>query len=406
MKPNKLPRIIYCHLLPLICCTLISGCAKEAKWTDKALLHDGRILEVRRTTEYPPNPMRFLGAVSPERHSLKAINPYSGKNISWSDEAKVEPIMLDFFDKTPYLVVFGGVFTNIDKYGCPNLPYVYLKYNEQTSVWTSINNGEVQDVLHIANLSVGYDRWNGEDYVYVDQDSEEITRNNNYGVGSYFSVNIPKNFEEWSYSDKDKFGKQKEEHDCRLPKSELDDAINPKSPIPPSRNVTLEILEKKEYEPVRRIDNNDTTGHSQFSQLVGDKKRYQACKLLFKPLENHSYSQNQLWRTFVSDPTGKKTIRNGDNLLCESNTIWLIDYSVEKGKVVIVKASISGDVIYRVSFDKPDDSFGYSGFIVDPTLESRDGYIYFDWWIAHDNNKYWEVKRSTKVRFPEPANSH
>lgn len=377
--------------------------AKTAEWIDEARLHDGRIIEVKRTVIYNFGSGELTYALQrwPNQFSLEAINPDTRKKIEWLGEKYVNPIMLDFVDGIPYLVIVSDrVFSNIQKYGCPEIPYVFLKYDEKTSKWTSVSNKAIPNMLHQANLSESHDGWMDEMHNGKRQSYQEILRRNKnreFGSGGFFSGIIPSNFEEWAYKKKNRLKNTRFTNDCRPPLSLPVDAVNPISPTQPSKSVKLEVIEQKDYEPKLQINNSD------WSALSWDNVRYQSCNSLLQPADPDN-PQLDAWQLFVNDPTGTKVTSNrNSNRICENDTIWFVDYVAEKSKVVVIKANKIGDVVYRISFDKPVEDMGFSGAIRMPTFKSEGGYISFEWLIFRNIGQSWEVKRIIKVRFLEPV---
>lgn len=190
-------------------------------------------------------------------------------------------------------------------------------------------------------------------------------------------------------------------NDCRPALLRPVDSINPKSPLPSSQDVTLEILETKNYDPVWIFEGNSNTAADQWSKLAWDSERWDACKKFFRPADPNNPLLDG-WHLFTNDPTGKKiTVYNG-NRICDANTIWMWDYVAERGRMVLIKVSPTGDVIYRISFEKPDEPMRFRGGIMYPTLIAKGGYVYFEWWNTNQSGRNMHIKRAMKVRFREP----
>src|SRR6185369_9353876 len=132
---------------------------RTEKWDDEALLHDGRTVEVHRkvTFHFWGGEISSLGWW-PDEYSLEAKDPDTGQTIKWSGERGVNPIMLDFVESIPYLVVRSSrVFSNVKLYGCPEIPYVYLRYDQETSKWSPLPRNLAPKAVRTANLSSRYD---------------------------------------------------------------------------------------------------------------------------------------------------------------------------------------------------------------------------------------------------------
>lgn len=123
------------------------------------LLHDGRTIEVQRVASHFDSGERSNAFTrSPDQYSLTATNPDSGKQVRWSGERHFNLILLDFRHKTPYLVIVAtNVFSNLKQYGCPKIPYIFFRQNENNGRWTQISASEFPRQLLRANLSFRYD---------------------------------------------------------------------------------------------------------------------------------------------------------------------------------------------------------------------------------------------------------
>src|SRR6185369_5498912 len=100
VKPYFICILLATLFLPII------AFARTEKWDDEALLHDGRTVEVHRkvTFHFWGGEISSLGWW-PDEYSLEAKDPDTGQTIKWSGERGVNPIMLDFVESIPYLVV-------------------------------------------------------------------------------------------------------------------------------------------------------------------------------------------------------------------------------------------------------------------------------------------------------------
>jgi hypothetical protein len=89
-------------------------------------------------------------------------------------------------------------------------------------------------------------------------------------------------------------------------------------------------------------------------------------------------------------------------MLCDADVLWFYSYVAERGHVLIVKTNTRGDILYRVSFPKPDEPEAFQGTIMNPTLRSADGYLSFEWWNVSHRGRDALVNRTMKVRIREP----
>lgn len=173
---------------------------------------------------------------------------------------------------------------------------------------------------------------------------------------------------------------------------------------PPSIKAALEILEEKTYDPVWIIKKEPMSDVSKWSEMAWDKVRWDRCKNLLKP-ETKGAPLMQTWHLFVNDPSGRKKVRYAGDAICDPDAIWFMDYVIENGRMVLTKYAINGDLIYRVSFEKPAEPWGFAGGILIPTFKAQDGYLYFEWWNTNQSGLDRHVKRSMQVRLREPVDT-
>jgi hypothetical protein len=92
-------------------------------------------------------------------------------------------------------------------------------------------------------------------------------------------------------------------------------------------------------------------------------------------------------------------------LKCDKSGIWFADYTDTLG-VGLYKFTNSGDLLYRISFKRPEtkEPPHYAGVFVVKTLKSENGYLYFDWlsWTGIYANNLVKINRYLKIRLPEP----
>jgi hypothetical protein len=165
--------------------------------------------------------------------------------------------------------------------------------------------------------------------------------------------------------------------------------------------VALEIISEKIYEPVWIIKNHDD-GITKWADLAFDKPRHDRCAQLLR-LEKAGTPLMQGWLLFTADLTGRKKARYTGDVLCEDEALWFFDYAAERGKVILTKYTAAGDLVYRISFDKPASIFGFAGHIMSPTFKEEAGYLNFDWWDSNQAGSDRHIKRSMKVRLAEPT---
>jgi hypothetical protein len=173
---------------------------------------------------------------------------------------------------------------------------------------------------------------------------------------------------------------------------------------PPSIKVVLEVLEEKAYDPVWIIKEEPDSSVSKWSEISWDKTRGERFNTLLQP-ETTGAPLMQTWHLFVNDPSGRKKVRYSGTAICDPDAIWFEDYVIEPGRMVLTKYSITGDLIYRISFEQPPTPYGYAGALMMSTFKSAGGFLNFEWWNTNQSGRDRHIKRSMKVRIKEPQNS-
>lgn len=396
-------RIAAILILCTVCSTAWSFSTRTESWSEDALLHDGRIIKVSREVDWT---FQFLGGDSgspvfmkswPDKFWLKFTHPDTHKTIKWQGEQYFDPVLLDIVDGVPYLVVHGRPDKSTEKiYGCPELPYIYLKYEEGFwGKWIPISVEKAPSILQDANLSPGYPdvpKHSNLSHDEVLRNIREVERSS----GGSFQAKIPRSYDDWHNIYKNSYLNERRQGDCRPPRAQLPQAV-----LPAAIEGAPEILETINYTPDRISIGDD------WSNLVFDLKRGGECKKLFRPTDTNDYMQGQ---RFVKDSTGKKPVpysrtaqfNMGVRVLCDEY-VWFVTHQEEKGKIVISKFTITGDLVYRTSFRNPHRIEGFVGYIRIPSLRSEGGYLYFDWLDFRDINREWHIKRWLKMRLREPA---
>lgn len=377
-------RIVVLLYLCTACSLSMSFASSEDPHMEDALLHDGRHVKVERTakevTEFKIRDPFFGLPFMPrsERvgtaYSLRFQHPDTHETIAWRGEPNYTPVLLDVVDSVPYLVITGEISKETESsYGCPELPYFYLKYESGVfGKWLPVPVEKAPDVLRKSNIS--QDRRND---------------------GGYFQQVIPRSYEEWNYKYKNEHLNERKFWDCRPPRAPL-----PQMVLPAAIEGSPEILETIDYTPDRIAIGDD------WSKLMFDEKREGECKKLFRPTDPNDYMQGQ---RFINDSTGKKpapyskTVQfSGARVICDEH-VWFISYDEGPGKNVISKFTVTGDLVFRIYFRNPNRIEGFVSSIRSPSLRSEGGYLYFDWLDFRDINREWHIKRWLKMRMREPV---
>lgn len=385
-------------------------------WSEDALLTDGRVVKVDREVGYTfqfiagddASPMLFSSW--PDKFGIKFKNPDTKETITWQGEQNYYPVLLDFVDGTPYLVINGSPSKDTESvYGCPELPYIYLKYESGFfGKWSPVPVEKVPSAIRKANLSPYYpsdvlgeviEAAGGRAFRGMSVADVQRAMKIRPPDAGFFQQIIPRTYREWNYSYKTSYLDERKKGDCRPPR-----VLSPKVELPTPTEESPEILETINYPPEHDID---WPGQLQF-----DKKNNTACSKLFRPTDPDDIMQGH---RFTKDITGKKPVpyleraqlKMGVRVICGYDYIWFVDKSVIKlpRKAVITKFTLRGDLVSRVSFLTPNENV-FAGDIAISSLRTEDGYLYFDWQYYSDNNAQHPksyLVQMLKMRMREPV---
>lgn len=390
-------------LLLLLCTACTSAMAfstRTERWSEDALLSDGRVVKVEREVSYT---FQFISgdaasmqlfASWPDKFWIRFKHPETHKTITWQGEQYYSPVLLDFVNGVPYLVVYGGGSKKTKAiYGCPELPYTYLKYQPGfMGKWTPVSVERAPAVLRKANLSPSYPAYR------QNMSPNDIQRNMSdaeHNSSGFFQRVIPRTYEEWNYLFKNDHLNERQQGDCRPPRRPPPQVI-----LPVAMESSPVVLNAINYPQDRVVVGDD------WSIMMFDRTRESACKKLFRPADQNDYMKGQ---RFVKDSTNSKPVpysrtaqfSMGVRVLCD-DYVWFVTHQETPGKIVISKFTLTGDLIYRTSFRNPDQVEGFIGYIRVPSLRSRDGYLYFDWLDFRDISRKWHIKRWLEMRIREP----
>lgn len=139
----------------------MSACGTSTTtWKEEVLLHDGSKLVVERWQITDPSAPRELGQ-PPSRieEGTRFVVPGTSQPIAWKSnfgrgqEDNLVLLALDFVNSTPYIVTFPVRCHAYNKWGRPNPPYVYFKFDGK--VWQRITLEELPSVFQNANVIIG-----------------------------------------------------------------------------------------------------------------------------------------------------------------------------------------------------------------------------------------------------------
>ena len=368
-----------------------AGCARQHNsWTDEALLHDGRTIEVQRTVIWN----QYWGGKFPDQFELTATNPDTGQSLRWTGAAREFPLVLEFRDKVAYLVL-KVIGRTLGKYGCPEIPFVFLRYDDRARRWAQVPVSDFPRTLRRVNLSTSYEGyWRREDEPQR-RTKEDIAQINRSSEGS-----VPTDFASWTFSGKNRYRLYGHSDDgCRHLVPSNKDPAHPQSPGQPSQEVQLEILGNRGFDPAWVPTPGD------WSAMVSIPDSVSRCWAWLKAVSYDSPDTPELrgWLLFVNDATRRNKARPTGPTLCDTRAIWFPDYGIEPGRVVLSKFTTTGDFLYRLSFEKPSQPEGYRGVLMAPSFHAENGFLFFDWAVHQVVGNELHVKSLMKCRVREPG---
>lgn len=160
---KKLLRLMSAAIL--ICASVLSTSASAGlfglggdSWKEEALQNDGSTIVVNRSQSYGGRHM--IGDIEPiKEQSISFALPSSDKVITWKDEATQEVgyanfdvLALHVLNDIPYLVTAPDKCLSYNKWGRPNPPYVFFKYDGST--WHRISLSEFPAEFKNFNLVI------------------------------------------------------------------------------------------------------------------------------------------------------------------------------------------------------------------------------------------------------------
>jgi len=133
-----------------------AGLFGGTSWKEEVLLHDGGKIIVERTVERGGR--HEIGQQPPiKEESLTFILPATNERITWkslfSEDvglADFQPLLLDIFQGSAYVVTSPVGCLSYNKWGRPNPPYVIFKY--QGKAWQRITMQELPTEFKTPNL--------------------------------------------------------------------------------------------------------------------------------------------------------------------------------------------------------------------------------------------------------------
>jgi hypothetical protein len=158
-------RHLLLQLFKTISLGLILGVSMNAygfgvdSWKEEVLLHDGSTLIVNRSQSYGGR--HEIGQAVPiAEHKISFTVPGTHETVTWktgrgpeSNEAILILLALDVIRGVPYIATHPAGSIGYKKWGCPNPPYVFFKYDSKA--WQRISLEEFPEEIKEANVVIG-----------------------------------------------------------------------------------------------------------------------------------------------------------------------------------------------------------------------------------------------------------
>jgi len=137
----------------------MSACAMGgASWKEEVLLHDGKKLIVERSQTYGGR--HEIGQPQPiKEHTISFTPPHSNKPLTWTSEYSEDIGRTNFnllavhvLNDTPYIVASPNLCLSYNKWGRPNPPYVFFKYDSHA--WQRIPLSEFPIEFKAVNVAL------------------------------------------------------------------------------------------------------------------------------------------------------------------------------------------------------------------------------------------------------------
>lgn len=127
-------------------------------WKEEVLLHDGSKIIVKRSQSRGGS--HEIGQPPPvKEHTIFFTLPNSGKSITWTSEygedvgrANFDLLAVHVLNGTPYIVASPNLCLSYNKWGRPNPPYVFFKYDGKA--WQRIPLSEFPAEFKTINVAV------------------------------------------------------------------------------------------------------------------------------------------------------------------------------------------------------------------------------------------------------------
>ena len=164
MKTNQLwmKRIIELGLLLMMGANMSANAGLfgfgDTSWKEEVLLHDGSKIIVERSQSYGGR--HEIGQPPPiKEHVISFTLPGSSKTVTWKSEygedlgrTNFNLLAVHVMNSTPYIVAEPNLCLSYNKWGRPNPPYVFFKYDGKA--WQRIPLGEFPVEFKTINVAL------------------------------------------------------------------------------------------------------------------------------------------------------------------------------------------------------------------------------------------------------------
>lgn len=136
-------------------------------WKEEVLLHDGSKLIVKRSQSYGGR--QEIGQSRPiKEHTISFTLPGSNKAVTWTSEysedvgrANFNLLAVHLLNGVPYIVAAPNLCPSYNKWGRPNPPYVFFKYDGKA--WQRIPLEAFPVEFKTVNVALGIRGRDGEE---------------------------------------------------------------------------------------------------------------------------------------------------------------------------------------------------------------------------------------------------
>lgn len=372
------------HLLAILLLFVANSALADEHWTEDVVVADGFTIKVKRSVESAWRPGGPLAL--PTRHLdlyyLNFDHPRLPETIRWRGTRDINPISLQVIDDVPYLAVYAvsasaRIYSTPELYGCPEVPFAFLKFDLKSKTWQPIKPSEAPEPLLKTNMTSHYSEKNVSYFGrgrHLDTDTVNLLMGGH--EGGYFQRTIPRNAGEWNYRLKDLELTTREKNDCRPPLEKIVDAVFPfmddnkhldLERIRP-KSLDFEIVEDKVFDPPLMVPDTERNNYFWF-----DKETVDRCRSYFVDSGQNDSRLKDRYKGFAADSTGKKfTTAFHDHLWCGDDFTWAIRGNTTWGYFVIAKYTKAGDVLQYIKLNHPKPFT----WIVKRMTRYEDGYLY------------------------------